>query len=54
MILSVLEFVCRLVGLAEWFEQWQSARIARTQAQYEANAPKTLSELEHAQREDDF
>jgi hypothetical protein len=54
MIWTLIGIACRLIGLAEWFSSWNGARVARKQAQYEADAPKTLSELENAQRKDDF
>jgi hypothetical protein len=54
MLFDLIGIAFRLLGLTEWFQSWRSARAARKQSQYEANTPRTETELEDAQRRGDF
>ncbi|HZZ81620.1 MAG TPA: hypothetical protein VFE62_24170 [Gemmataceae bacterium] len=54
MLLTVLGIIFRLIGMAECFERWRSARQNRQQAQREADTPLNVKELQDAQRRGDF
>ncbi len=54
MLITLLEFGCRLIGLAEWFSSWNGARQARKQAQAVADAPTTKEELDERLKDHQF
>jgi hypothetical protein len=51
---TALGLLCRIIGLAEWYETWMKQRAAAKQAQAVANVPTTKEELDERLKDHQF